>query len=185
MADTPVKRQQQVNQTVELLWQGLTNLMATTPYDQITISALTQEAGVARRTFYRHYQSIDDLLVNKINQLVIKLYQDAQVDADDFEELIRHIFYFFKPYQKFLRVLRDNHKLYLVQSSILEYRDQSLVHLSDNDQNQLIYYFGAGGISNIITYWIKTDFQASPTEVEEMAHQLIKHLHHLVDTDEK
>nr|MCH9869423.1 TetR/AcrR family transcriptional regulator [Serratia marcescens] len=60
MTEKTIKRTEQVNQTMAMLTEALTKLMVKKPLDQITIAELTEEAGLARRTFYRHVKTIDD-----------------------------------------------------------------------------------------------------------------------------
>ena len=38
------------------------NLMGKLPYNKITVTALTEAAGINRKTFYLHYETMDDLL---------------------------------------------------------------------------------------------------------------------------
>ena len=66
MTDKPTVRVQQVDQSLEWFQQALAQLLQQLPYAQITVSALATRAGLSRRTFYRHYESIDQVL----NQLI-------------------------------------------------------------------------------------------------------------------
>ena len=40
----------------------MTSLILKTDYDKITVSALAKEANINRKTFYLHYDSVDDVL---------------------------------------------------------------------------------------------------------------------------
>ncbi|CAH1856815.1 TetR/AcrR family transcriptional regulator [Convivina intestini] len=177
MTDKPIKRQQQVNQTVELLLAGLSQEMTQRSYQNITISSVSQAAGVSRRTFYRHFHSVDELLQLKVDHFVVRLYQSIQKQQpQNFELLIVAVFNFCQHQANFLKMLADNQKLYLVQQVLLTHTDQSLLPMDDVDSNDLIYYFGSGGISNIIIYWTQRDFQQTAAEVQLMAHRLNQHL---------
>ncbi|ANZ60516.1 hypothetical protein AYR62_12550 [Secundilactobacillus paracollinoides] len=59
------KRKQQ---SARLIYQGMTNLLATTPFETITITMLTQRAGVGRATFYRLFDDKGDVLLYQMNQ---------------------------------------------------------------------------------------------------------------------
>lgn len=59
------KRKQQ---SARLIYQGMTDLLATTPFETITITMLTQRAGVGRATFYRVFDDKGDVLLYQMNQ---------------------------------------------------------------------------------------------------------------------
>lgn len=49
-------------QSRELIYRALVALMAERPYPQITVKALAERAQVGRATFYRSFDTIDDVL---------------------------------------------------------------------------------------------------------------------------
>lgn len=61
------------------LQQALTETLPTLPFEHITVVLLTQRAGVNRSTFYQHYSSTEDLLVD----LVATRFNDCGVNAMD------------------------------------------------------------------------------------------------------
>lgn len=65
----PKKTDAQALRTRQWLLEALVTLMREKPYAQITISELAGRAGVDRRTFYRHYQTKDEVLTGRIREL--------------------------------------------------------------------------------------------------------------------
>ena len=63
--------------TQGLIKTGLKELLKTLPYEEISITSLCSKVGISRRTFGRHYDSIDDVISVQIR--------------DDFVEPIRQI----------------------------------------------------------------------------------------------
>ena len=59
-----------VNQSVESIGKALHQLIAATPYRQISVTALAKEAGVSKATFYRSFDTIDDVLRYETDQAV-------------------------------------------------------------------------------------------------------------------
>lgn len=47
-------------------------LLETTPYHKVTISAVAREAGINRKTFYLHFESIEELLQSLVNDGIIE-----------------------------------------------------------------------------------------------------------------
>ena len=56
----------------ELLQETLKQMIEQNNFDSITITGLSKKAGLNRKTFYLHYQSIDDLLFATLNKLNIQ-----------------------------------------------------------------------------------------------------------------
>ncbi len=58
-----MKRKHPTNLFVrDCITKALFKLMKSTNYNEITVSALVREAGVSRNSFYRNFQSIEDIL---------------------------------------------------------------------------------------------------------------------------
>lgn len=176
MTEKTIKRTEQVNQTMAMLTEALTKLMVKKPLDQITIAELTEEAGLARRTFYRHVKTIDDLLTIKVEQIITKLYQEVEWHSQTFEDVLNKVYPALLKDKTFLLALAKNNREYLLQKVILDEREQSIIQLPKEPVYDLTAYFGAGGISSVIIYWIHQGFRQSPEEVAKANRQLIQHI---------
>ena len=56
------KTDRRVEKTKQAMRHAFVELLKRKPYNAITISELTREADIDRRTFYLHYESIEDLV---------------------------------------------------------------------------------------------------------------------------
>jgi AcrR family transcriptional regulator len=74
----------------QALIEALIDLMATRPYDSISIKEIVDRANVGRSTFYAHYQTKDDLVMSGFERLldetvknvvISKSKQDLTVDV--------------------------------------------------------------------------------------------------------
>ena len=54
------KTDRRVEKTKQAMRHAFVELLKRKPYNAITISELTREADIDRRTFYLHYESIED-----------------------------------------------------------------------------------------------------------------------------
>lgn len=52
-----------------MLRQAMLTLLQQTPYEQITVTALCEQAQLGRKTFYRHYAGRDEVLHEYLNEL--------------------------------------------------------------------------------------------------------------------
>jgi AcrR family transcriptional regulator len=80
---TEQKQDRRTLRTREALIHALLELIENKHYDQITVEDIVQHANVGRSTFYAHYQSKDDLLLNGFEHQLDMLVQQLVFDADD------------------------------------------------------------------------------------------------------
>ena len=66
------KIDRRVLKTRQAIEEALASLILKTDYDKITVSALAKEANINRKTFYLHYDSVDDVPFNEIARIVAK-----------------------------------------------------------------------------------------------------------------
>lgn len=71
-----------VQRTRESLFRAFRELVLTRRYDEIKVGDIIGQAGVARSTFYEHYQSKDDMLRQSMSFL-LGILADAATDAHD------------------------------------------------------------------------------------------------------
>ena len=57
--------------------QALMQLLQTKSLSNITISELTERAGVSRMTYYRNYNSMDEIFISYLKDLVDAYRQDV------------------------------------------------------------------------------------------------------------
>ena len=62
--------------------QAFIDLLETTEYAKITISAIAQAADINRKTFYLHYSSIDDLLDQTVENLANRVVDSISRSFD-------------------------------------------------------------------------------------------------------
>jgi AcrR family transcriptional regulator len=163
------------------LMQALIRLMERQPYRTITISQITQEAQLARRTFYRNFASKDDILF---------LY--TQKLCDEYEEILRKqkdlslpnigyaFFCFWSEHRNFLQLMEYNQMTPLLLQKFNEYLPSLHAALKREvkerfkGHEEILSYgltFSAGGFMNILSKWMQDGMKQSP---EEMA-AIIKH----------
>jgi AcrR family transcriptional regulator len=56
------KHNRQVQRTKSWIFEAIMKLMDEMPYNKITVSNITEKAGIARTTFYRNYDAKDDVV---------------------------------------------------------------------------------------------------------------------------
>lgn len=65
-----VKNDLRYKKTKNIIHSAFRALIADTPYNKITVSMLTEKAGLNRKTFYLHYDTLEDLLTEMRLEIV-------------------------------------------------------------------------------------------------------------------
>ena len=65
-----MKHNAQSQQTKQALSEALKAMMKKKPLNKITVRELVEACGVNRKTFYRHYRSISDVVTEFENELL-------------------------------------------------------------------------------------------------------------------
>lgn len=79
-----------IQRTLAAIDAAFANLLRTTDYRKITVSAIAREANINRKTFYLHYSSVDDVLRRVVGQIVERVVEEAEQSsaATNPEELL-------------------------------------------------------------------------------------------------
>ncbi|MGN1388379.1 MAG: TetR/AcrR family transcriptional regulator [Bulleidia sp.] len=67
-----------ITRTREAIRNAFTELICEKNYEEITIKELTDRAGINRKTFYLHYDSLDDLLTEMQNEMSMRFMKRIQ-----------------------------------------------------------------------------------------------------------
>ncbi|MGI5887822.1 MAG: TetR/AcrR family transcriptional regulator [Oscillospiraceae bacterium] len=61
----------------ELILKTIISLMETTPYNQIKVSRITEEAGISRSTFYFYFKTVQDAVDELEDNFIQGIYDEA------------------------------------------------------------------------------------------------------------
>ena len=89
--------------------QALIQLLQTKSLSNITISELTERAGVSRMTYYRNYNSMDEIFISYLKDLVDAYRQDVagwpdKGNYNDYRNML-HCYEYFDHYREFIACL--------------------------------------------------------------------------------
>jgi len=88
----------QVQRTKSWIFEAIMLLMNEKPYGKITVSDITEKAGIARQTFYRNYDNKDEVvfeyLLNTINTDLLNIKEGEEPNTIilvlDYQYIIKH-----------------------------------------------------------------------------------------------
>lgn len=171
------KENQRIALTKRLLREGLLTLLEEQPIEKISVTELCRVSGINRSTFYNHYNSPLDILVELKERVTQELkeiaYRHQGLDSlvDAMEEFCTHL----KQYPQiatilmaidtetdFVEVIRLNRKHFL-------FREDPYHRDADPDALHLNSTFVCAGCYYMIREWLIRDIRKTPREVAEMA----------------
>lgn len=161
-------------QSRQWLVDALFTLLAEEHYGEITVTALTTQAQLARRTFYRSFASKDDLLAFYGKRLWQR-YQTAQQTQlpkqADLNEQIRFFFQFWWPERRHLHLLiRQNLLLGLLAQSPIGPGPTTPIPHTTEPHPTYQQDFILGGLWTTLNTWLA---QPQPEAPEVIAQKLI------------
>ena len=93
--------------TEKMFAEALKALMKQMPLEKISVQRLADECGVNRKTFYYHFESIEELLRWTMERDAIEAFRDVE-RCNDPEELLQFIIEYSDKHRRMLRsVFRD------------------------------------------------------------------------------
>ena len=157
-----MNRKQELNAFIKsCITDALIQLMQKKPFEEISVTELTQTAGVGRASFYRNFKSKQDVLAQHLSDLLVEWGKDfeAKGDKDYFNEsLFRH---FYKHRDVYL-LLYQQGLSNLIYDSI---RQAFKFDESSNNVERYVKSTFAGLIFGMVDEWMRQGMQESPEEL--------------------
>lgn len=176
----PAKSDAQVRRTKEWMLEALVSLMREKEFSRITVSEIAQRADMDRRTFYRHYQSKEDILTDKIRKLA-EVYETLLRGGSpmDTGSIALSFFTICKENQELLMLLHKHQllPLLLYELNRLFPHYHIKYHLGEDlyapfDMEYALSYH-VGGFWNVLVLWLDNSMDRTPEELAAMvAHML-------------
>ncbi len=153
--------------------KALLELMKEKPYNQITISELSAKADLSRRTFYRLFHSMDEILLFHIHSLWTKksdeLYHSSDKSYLHTSEFALHFWYEHKE----LTILLYRNGLVSIMQQFINEISLEIYHTQKGNRKlaknpEALEYalsYSSGGILNIICTWASKGMDRSPEEL--------------------
>ncbi len=160
----PKKPDRRIKKTKTSLYQAFYNLLKKKEYSDITVKELADEADITRKTFYLHYNSLDDLLrefMAERYELLREPLQDMDLFSEDFDYLVffTHLRDIFDEYHDLVKKLMgDQNSRYVMQHVVEENEsmafEQAKMNFDLKPEILRIYFrYYTRGISGTFLEW--------------------------------
>ena len=159
---------------------ALLALMRQYPYKDITITQICQEAQIVRQTYYRNFDSKDDILRFYLDNMVRKYFTDYYRIQDVFVQLNDFFSYMLKS-REFLLLASENSLFFMIDETItmnitnfINFRE--LTTIDDPKTEKYVTGFIASTICSLLSLWTNSGFLESPWMMSQLAQRFLSGL---------
>jgi AcrR family transcriptional regulator len=160
--------------TALLMDEALLILLEKKEFEFITIKEICEKAGVNRTTFYLHYESMDDLLMETIEMITRRFYLTFNNENLDINNLSKDQLFLVndKYLIPYLNFIKENKKIYMLihkkpqlfntKESFYKLYNDIFSKILDKyqvgtDEQKYIFSFFSFGLVAIIDKWIENN----------------------------
>ena len=182
-----MSQDRRIRRTQKLLGEALVALVLEKGYKNITIQDVTDRADIGYRTFFRHYDGLDELFLDLAQDRLDELYEmldipeanedvadPARIFRESGEILFRHI----QGNPKIFRVLLlDDHLRFILAPVMKIARQKTEKTLSTLPEKNIATSIAANHITvatfALMRWWLENDMPHSPEKMGEIFTNLI------------
>ncbi len=170
--------------------EAFKRLLATTPIDRVTVSAIAREADVDRKTFYQHFGSVEGLLASISDSMAGELLDEveqAMAEDDGRDGGSRALRVFFEALaarlsQDLLGEQRSCENVppellidYLLRPLTRQIVERGLVYVTVSDEDlEMTLSFVLGGLLSLYRWWLQSDRSIPADEVIGRGSELLE-----------
>jgi AcrR family transcriptional regulator len=168
MHDSYTETQKKI--TKESIFTALMKLLERKQFHEITITQITNLAGVSRMAFYRNYSIKEDIITIYLDELFEEFYNKfLSLGPTSKYDNLCNFFSFFKERKHFIEILMKSGLIYIFYQKLCVYLINYFKGIEDKNKPEYGTYlaqFEAGGLYNVLLEWISNNTKDS---VETMA----------------
>ena len=160
--------------TKECIVTALLRLMETKSYQSISITDITNLAGVSRMAYYRNYKNKDEILIKHLTDQEKRLLIDIHGEkVDTFRDVILLVSNFFLENAKVIQAIYDAGLAHMLTEMLEErvYNYFPIASAAKSGRYAVHYY--VGGILSVFKLWFDGGMKESVGEISEIIFNLI------------
>ena len=167
------------NHTKQYILLALFALMQKMDYEEISVKDICARAGVSRMSFYRYYRMKDDIFIDYCDERFEEFYAEVQnIESLAINDFTLKMFEFIYRYKRQIKVLFLANRQFMLLDQLNSYARYTISNLKSDyfieQKNNPIYaFFMAGGLFNVIVYWINSPHPVTPSKMNEMLYEIV------------
>ena len=149
----------------DYITQALLLLMRRKDYHDISVTALCEKAGTTRMSFYRSFESKEDVLAKYITRITAEFIEKTGIsyERDTTQEYFVKLLTHMKAQQWFCEALLRAGLIYLVKDEF----DRVFLRVYAGKYDAYKSSFLAGGIYNVFLFWLTNGCPETPEALAE------------------
>lgn len=160
----------------ECMVAALMELLKEKPLSAITISELTQRAGVSRMTYYRNYQTKEDIFSFYLDDVLEQYREDSSnmprtSTYFDIDNMV-HYFSYLKKYEGFLESVFSSGLEHIFLQAITRYIMETWQKPGDSIEDYYTLQAFAGSLYTLYISWYKGGSKESPRTMAEILNRI-------------
>lgn len=144
----------------------LFDMMRETPFERITVKDLVARAGVGRASFYRNFESKEDVVARRLDAItddfIARMDFDFRRDSHRF--YVMGLFVHLDSHRDIIELLRANGLLHLIKDEF----DRAFLKRAGVSTPVYACYMAAGAYYNLFYYWAKNGYKETPEELSRL-----------------
>lgn len=160
-------------QSSKMLFDGLAMLMRDQAFDDITVTDLVKAARVGRATFYRNFDSIEDVLQLRCDQVcegLLAYYVEYQRQHGKIAPLprLKPTLRYFDLHSDIVELLMKANQLDMLTRALRREAEPFLARFGVEDEYRgYIVRIRFGVLASILAHWIETGKRQTPDELAD------------------
>ncbi len=149
----------------EYITNALFTLMKRKKYDDISITEITNKAGVGRVSFYRNFNSKEDIIKNWIEDTTNNFLKSSDINfkKDSTKDYFIKLFNHLEKYKEESFLIYKANLIHLLKSVF----ENKLLTIHQKEYDNYKSYFLAGGIFNVYYFWLINGCKESSEEIAD------------------
>lgn len=158
------------------------SLLKSKNFSEITITDLVRKSGVSRNSYYRNFDSKEDIIKEFILRLRTEIDIAFEHSAETFgdklshQALTVHLSYYLKEKHNLL-LLYENGFGSLMLDEANRYIEEALGDMPCSSIDRYNLYFTSGAIFNAMMQWLKNGAKESPSEMAQIFLELLEKMY--------
>ncbi len=141
---------------------ALLELMKEEDYEKISITDIVNKAGLSRVTYYRHFNSKEDILIRFFNNAKTRFLEiNKAAGPTSNESMILSLFIYFKSNMEVNKTIVKAK----LDSELLKFLSSEFLDNLPTKIDKYSAYFVAGALFNVCIHWLENDCKDSIEEV--------------------
>lgn len=150
----------------DYITDALLQLLKKHNFEDITVTDITNKAGVTRVTFYRNFNSKEEIIKKHLDNITDEFIKSSNIlyNPNDFKNYIIKLFTHLENNKDIGILLYKANIFYFLEDEF----NKIFFTKATNKVEEYHYAFISGGLYNTYYYWIKHNCKETPQELSEM-----------------